>query len=230
MSDWSKAQIELLVRLKKHKRSTDEIVATINERFAHVNGRVTANAVKAMAHRVGITEKPPMNRWTEEQREFVRSCFRQGMSNTGIANLFNEKFKPDVEVSRCSVQRQLSNMQLRRGVSAGVRRPKTKLVSSGQPHPAAPEPVSDRVREIRSLAPELVNGRPVTVSTLEPHLCRFPIGDPRDESFAFCGRPRDGANYCTQHNMIAYTKERPQQKRLSFRNDPRPWKRFSDGS
>lgn len=42
---------------------------------------------------------------------------------------------------------------------------------------------------------------------LDSHTCRWPIGDPRDDDFCFCGRKvRVGQTYCDEHSMIAYVK------------------------
>lgn len=42
---------------------------------------------------------------------------------------------------------------------------------------------------------------------LDSHTCRWPIGDPRDEDFCFCGKKvRAGQTYCDEHSQIAYVK------------------------
>ena len=42
---------------------------------------------------------------------------------------------------------------------------------------------------------------------LDSHTCRWPIGDPRDEDFGFCGRKvRAGQTYCDEHSAMAYVK------------------------
>jgi GcrA cell cycle regulator len=42
---------------------------------------------------------------------------------------------------------------------------------------------------------------------LDSHTCRWPLGDPRDEDFCFCGkRVRIGQTYCEEHSMMAYVK------------------------
>ena len=36
--------------------------------------------------------------------------------------------------------------------------------------------------------------------------CRWPMGDPRDPGFLYCGdNVRDGSSYCAAHHAIAYT-------------------------
>ena len=42
---------------------------------------------------------------------------------------------------------------------------------------------------------------------LDNHTCRWPIGDPRDDDFCFCGkRVKTGQTYCEEHAAIAYVK------------------------
>ena len=50
-------------------------------------------------------------------------------------------------------------------------------------------------------------GDKVTVTDLDNHTCRWPIGDPKDENFHFCGAPvRIGQTYCEEHAAVAYVK------------------------
>ena len=44
-----------------------------------------------------------------------------------------------------------------------------------------------------------------TVLTLTDACCRWPIGDPRQADFHFCGKPkRAGQSYCQEHYRKAY--------------------------
>ncbi len=40
--------------------------------------------------------------------------------------------------------------------------------------------------------------------TLGPHMCKWPIGDPRDEAFSFCGDRAEDGPYCVRHCQVAY--------------------------
>ena len=45
---------------------------------------------------------------------------------------------------------------------------------------------------------------------LDSHTCRWPIGDPRDEDFCFCGKKvHAGQTYCDEHSQVAYVKALP---------------------
>lgn len=47
----------------------------------------------------------------------------------------------------------------------------------------------------------------VSLTDLDNHTCRWPIGDPKDENFHFCGKKvRIGQTYCDEHAAIAYVK------------------------
>ena len=46
-----------------------------------------------------------------------------------------------------------------------------------------------------------------SLTDLDNHTCRWPIGDPKDENFHFCGRKvKLGQTYCEEHANIAYVK------------------------
>lgn len=45
------------------------------------------------------------------------------------------------------------------------------------------------------------------LTDLDNHTCRWPLGDPKDENFHFCGKKvRLGQTYCDEHSSIAYVK------------------------
>jgi len=47
----------------------------------------------------------------------------------------------------------------------------------------------------------------VKLADLDSHSCRWPIGDPKDDNFCFCGKKvRAGQTYCDEHAAIAYVK------------------------
>ncbi len=46
----------------------------------------------------------------------------------------------------------------------------------------------------------------ITMKTLKSSMCHWPIGDPRDGDFHFCGDPSEqGRPYCVQHNDKAHS-------------------------
>ena len=52
--------------------------------------------------------------------------------------------------------------------------------------------------------------RVASLIDLEPHHCRYPIGDPRGAIFGFCGDSKVvGLSYCEHHAMVCYKPIRP---------------------
>ncbi|MBP5399158.1 MAG: hypothetical protein J6Y53_01915 [Alphaproteobacteria bacterium] len=50
------------------------------------------------------------------------------------------------------------------------------------------------------------NGNAMLID-LDNHTCRWPLGDPKDDNFRFCGRKvRIGQTYCEEHSALAYVK------------------------
>lgn len=52
-------------------------------------------------------------------------------------------------------------------------------------------------------SPEATVPGTATLMTLDSHMCKWPIGDPANQSFSFCGR-RTREIYCAEHARIAY--------------------------
>lgn len=47
----------------------------------------------------------------------------------------------------------------------------------------------------------------IGLTELDNHTCRWPIGDPKDDNFHFCGKKiRVGQTYCEEHSAMAYVK------------------------
>ena len=82
-----------------------------------------------------------------------------------------------------------------------------------------PEPVAAREPEPEP-EPELIEniipiGQRRTLLELTEATCRWPIGDPSENEFHFCGRkPKSGSPYCEAHARKAY---QPQQQRRDRR-------------
>lgn len=84
--------------------------------------------------------------------------------------------------------------------------------------PSAPVPslAVERVTSIAPLPPlPLADGTPATILTLRDTMCKWPIGDPADPKFAFCGRKADCGPYCTEHAQVAFQPARKREARKS---------------
>lgn len=66
--------------------------------------------------------------------------------------------------------------------------------------PKLPELPDSWVPEPETLAPRVKD-----ITALSRHHCRWPIGDPREPGFGYCGRgPIEGLSYCPHHARKAF--------------------------
>jgi len=76
------------------------------------------------------------------------------------------------------------------------RAPRTSSPHAARPA-RSPPPLRPQPRVAVPVAPEGV-GLVADMSRLQPHMCKWPIGDPKSADFSFCGRAADGP-YCPSH-------------------------------
>lgn len=74
-------------------------------------------------------------------------------------------------------------------------------VAATLPAPLTPLPTDD--------------GSLATILTLRDSMCKWPIGDPADPQFAFCGRKADCGPYCAEHAAVAFQPARKRDTRKS---------------
>ena len=87
-----------------------------------------------------------------------------------------------------------------------VEKKPAKSAKKAQKEPEIIQQVDIQTIEITApVAPK--NKRGIKLSELDSHTCRWPIGDPKDDGFCFCGaKVRTGQTYCDEHAAIAYVK------------------------
>lgn len=68
-----------------------------------------------------------------------------------------------------------------------------------------PSPIKRTKKAKKEEAPAKQPEQPPSLVDLAAHTCRWPIGDPRDDDFHFCGKQAlAGKPYCGEHAAIAY--------------------------
>jgi GcrA cell cycle regulator len=131
--------------------------------------------------------------WTEERVEQLKTLWTEGLSASQIARALGG-------VTRNAVIGKVHRLGLAgRAGPARSERPRSvshkSVVRMAQPEP----PVVEEDPII------LEDGGFATVLTINDRMCRWPIGDPAENEFHFCGhKPKSGSPYCEAHARKAY--------------------------
>ena len=157
--------------------------------------------------------------WTEDRVEELKKLWAEGHSASQIAKQLGG-------VTRNAVIGKVHRLGLsgRATPSRPVKRP---------PRLARPKPAPARVVKeapattgndaattpaVRSTAPslpplKLESGETPNVLNIRDSMCKWPIGDPADKNFAFCGRQSASGPYCAEHAKVAFQPARKKDKR-----------------
>lgn len=165
-----------------------------------------------------MLDRPPPPEWvtlTEEQKaEIIRPLAESMATSTAIVAAFTGATRNAIigfchrhgivllsrvekARQRAARERQANNLTTR-----GTERKDPKKVAREQ---ALARAVQNRTTPV--VAPWFIDikpdGTPARVSLLDigRHQCRWPVGDPREADFGFCGAPtKDGSSWCAKHH------------------------------
>lgn len=95
-------------------------------------------------------------------------------------------------------------------VTPGKPAPRRARVVESKIKQPEPRPAPPPKQESAGDAPKIdINAplpasRPTTLFDLQPHQCRWPLGDPKIDTFRFCGAAREDEHpYCKTHRLAA---------------------------
>lgn len=137
---------------------------------------VTRNAVIGKAHRMGLSGRPsPIKKPAAPKKEAAAAPPKKERAAAPAA-------APAAP----------------RGKKAAVTPPAANAKASAL--------LNKEVEELKTIEKEIVPlGGGVALIDLTERMCKWPIGDPRDPDFTFCGRGiRPGTPYCPEHAAMAY--------------------------
>lgn len=142
--------------------------------------------------------------WTDERVDQLKNLWGEGKTAAEIAKLLGGVTRNAVigKAHRLKLSGRVSPIQANPRVEATLNRPSndqraTKIVARERSPVVAPTPVS--MRE------ELIPIKGIALTELREGTCRWPIGDPKQEGFKFCGcSSTPGMSYCDHHTRLAY--------------------------
>jgi len=136
--------------------------------------------------------------WTDDRVEQLKNLWTEGLSASQIARVLGG-------VTRNAVIGKVHRLGLAgRATPTRSERPRLPLAPKVAARVYAPEPPVVEEDPV-----VLEDGNHANVLTINDRMCRWPIGDPSETDFHFCGRkPKVGSPYCEAHARKAY---QPQQ-------------------
>lgn len=135
--------------------------------------------------------------WTDERVETLKKLWQDGLSCTQIAKQLGG-------VTRNAVIGKITRLGLAgRAAPSAPARPKFRAPRPARPAVASPPPPPPPLPPAPARYVEEGPGL-ATVLTLGTHMCKWPIGDPRNATFTYCGRRQDKGPYCAEHARVAY--------------------------
>lgn len=156
--------------------------------------------------------------WSDERVALLRKLWAEGLSASQIAKQLGG-------VTRNAVIGKVHRLGL--AGRATPSRPAKRPVRTARPRTMGPSvprlrmPSSVPLVVIPDLEPlRGEDGKAATVLTLNESMCKYPIGDPTDADFAFCGRGVFGNHpYCQDHARLAYQPSQARKRRTSGEPD-----------
>lgn len=136
--------------------------------------------------------------WTDESVEKLRQLWAQGLTANEIAKKLGVTKNAIVgKVHRLCLTARPSPIKVKDSEQELPLEQPVEEVKAVDPQPVVESPKPRKTEELTNI--KLVD--------LDSHTCRWPIGDPRDDDFCFCGKKvRSGQTYCDEHSMQAYVK------------------------
>jgi GcrA cell cycle regulator len=167
--------------------------------------------------------------WTDERVEVLKKLWTDGLSASQIATRIGGVTRNAVigKVHRLGLSGRATTSRMRsarpraRVLQFPSRAPSVQYRTHGNVALKAlympeyePEALPMAVIEEFPVAP----ADRVTLLKLKDCMCRWPVGDPQDENFRFCGRKTAvGATYCEHHSAIAYQPaQRRRQREIAY--------------
>lgn len=150
--------------------------------------------------------------WTDERVDTLRKLWTEGLSASQIAAELGGVTRNAVigKVHRLG----LSGRAKGSNQNGGGRRKKTATRTNGFAKTQKTTTATEGKKSATTAAPsrpapvvDLPEPTPMMISLLQltEQTCKYPIGDPQEETFGFCGaKSRDGDPYCEYHCRLTY--------------------------
>lgn len=144
--------------------------------------------------------------WTDERVELLKKLWAEGLSASVCARRLGG-FAHCIDGGRSAVIGKVHRLKLNGRATNRVHRAPVKRKPAPRP-PRKPMRVPTPLEVLFKVEAPMIPVEEIFIPLdkrkgvldLEPSDCRFPIGDPREPGFHFCGQPKAiGLSYCRAH-------------------------------
>jgi GcrA cell cycle regulator len=202
--EWTTEQKATLSEMWLANVSVYQMLSTLQAKYSP---DLTYKALLARATRMKLPRRrirSEYQQWPEGAKERLRVLHADPaqLSGSVLAMRLNEEF--GMALTRNAVIGQINRL----GLPHRVRRAAVAKV----PRERGPGRIA---REAAPVVHEIIDQQipfeqRKTLLELEPHHCRFPVGDPQDPDFFFCGATKlDDHSYCAAHHKRSRNYTRP---------------------
>lgn len=156
------------------------------------------------------------NGWTDDRVTLLKKLWTDGLSASQIAKQLGGVTRNAVigKVHRLGLAGRAAPSRPIKRIPVPIARPRPTLVPPVAGATTKPEvstrptpilPTAALKAAVKPVAPAEKRGDLIGVLQLGSNMCKWPIGDPGDVDFGFCGAGcTSGAVYCTEHAAIAF--------------------------
>ena len=189
---WTDEMVEELKKLWAEGVTTGEIGRRLN---------ISKNSIVGKVHRLGLSGRPsPIKKKSDSE---PKDKSTKPTKQTKEKKTTVKETKP-AEVKKAPIKETSVEPKKEKTIE-----PQKVTVPEPKPLPTITSDEED-IKLAKSI--NIPNQTPnksgnLSLVELDNHTCRWPIGDPKDENFHFCGKKiRLGQTYCEEHAAIAYVK------------------------
>jgi len=161
--------------------------------------------------------------WTDDRVEVLKKLWAEGHSASQIAKQLGGVTRNAVigKVHRLGLSgRATPSRPVKR--PPRLARPKPRVLPDGSVKTAEPAKgdllrPAEKSAMLAALPPlELSDGEAATILTIRDSMCKWPIGDPADPKFAFCGRKSASGPYCSDHAELAFQPAKKRERKKTY--------------
>jgi GcrA cell cycle regulator len=134
--------------------------------------------------------------WTDDRIKQLTELWESGRTANQIAFLMGISRNSVIgKAHRLNLSKRKSPIK-KKSLAVEIEKKKTQ-----KHHMTVKKEIRDAERNRKS---ETCFGAKKDMKDLKPNECLWPIGDPRDDDFGFCGAKISHGSYCAEHASIAY--------------------------